>query len=106
MFAVCVIIFLIFYVAPQHGTSSIFVYLAICSLAGSLSVMSCKVREGRNWRVGSAAWPGHMMLTPWAAVACWYFGWGNKEGVDAVHANVNVWFVSPGASVLGRGAWV
>ncbi|KAG2446457.1 hypothetical protein HYH02_008449 [Chlamydomonas schloesseri] len=42
VFAVCVIIFLIFYVAPQHGTSSIFVYLAICSLAGSLSVMSCK----------------------------------------------------------------
>lgn len=42
VFSVCVIIFLIFYVAPQHGSSSIFVYLAICSLAGSLSVMSCK----------------------------------------------------------------
>ncbi|KAG2484397.1 hypothetical protein HYH03_016811 [Edaphochlamys debaryana] len=42
VFSVCVIIFLIFYVAPQHGTTSIFVYLGICSLAGSLSVMSCK----------------------------------------------------------------
>ncbi|GIL73627.1 hypothetical protein Vretimale_5487 [Volvox reticuliferus] len=42
VFSVCVIIFLILFVAPQHGTTNIFVYLGICSLAGSLSVMSCK----------------------------------------------------------------
>ncbi|MEW5307685.1 MAG: hypothetical protein WDW36_010063 [Sanguina aurantia] len=42
VFAVSVIIFLIFHVAPTHGTTNVFVYLAICSLAGSLTVMSCK----------------------------------------------------------------
>uniref|UniRef100_A0A7S0WPU4 Probable magnesium transporter n=1 Tax=Chlamydomonas leiostraca TaxID=1034604 RepID=A0A7S0WPU4_9CHLO len=42
VFAVSVAVFLIWYVAPSHGTSNIFVYIAICSLAGSLSVMSCK----------------------------------------------------------------
>ena len=42
VFAVAVIVFLIFFVAPTHGQSNIFVYLGICSLAGSLSVMSCK----------------------------------------------------------------
>ncbi len=57
VFAVSVIVFLIFYVAPQHGTSSIFVYIGICSLAGSLSVMSCKARGGgaalpRPWPLG------------------------------------------------------
>lgn len=45
-FAVSFIVFLIFYVAPTHGATNIFVYLAICSLAGSLSVMSCKVGTG------------------------------------------------------------
>ncbi|GFH09912.1 probable magnesium transporter, partial [Haematococcus lacustris] len=30
----------------MHGTSNVFVYLGICSLAGSLSVMSCKVSCG------------------------------------------------------------
>lgn len=44
LFAITVIVFLIYYVAPTHGTTNIFVYLGICSLAGSLSVMSCKVR--------------------------------------------------------------
>lgn len=42
-FATLLIVFLIFYVAPQHGPTNIFVYISICSLAGSLSVMSCKV---------------------------------------------------------------
>ncbi|GAX73978.1 hypothetical protein CEUSTIGMA_g1428.t1 [Chlamydomonas eustigma] len=42
VFAVTVIVFLVFYVAPTHGQTNIFVYLGICSLAGSLSVMSCK----------------------------------------------------------------
>lgn len=41
-FALTVILFLIFYVAPQYGTTNIFVYIAICSVAGSLTVMSCK----------------------------------------------------------------
>lgn len=40
--AVGVILYLIFSVAPKHGNSNIFVYLAICSLIGSLSVMSVK----------------------------------------------------------------
>jgi hypothetical protein len=43
--AVAVILLLIFYVAPTHGTSNLFVFIGICSLAGSLSVMSCKVRR-------------------------------------------------------------
>lgn len=41
--AMAVILYLIFTVAPRHGNSNIFVYLAICSLIGSLSVMSVKV---------------------------------------------------------------
>lgn len=42
--ATAVILYLIVRVAPAHGNSNIFVYLAICSLIGSLSVMSVKVR--------------------------------------------------------------
>lgn len=37
------IIYLIFWVAPEHGTENVLVYLAICSLAGSFTVTSCKV---------------------------------------------------------------
>ena len=40
--AMGVILYLIFSVAPKHGNNNIFVYLAICSLIGSLSVMSVK----------------------------------------------------------------
>lgn len=36
------IIYLIFWVAPEHGTENVLVYLAICSLAGSFTVISCK----------------------------------------------------------------
>ena len=35
-------IYLIFVIAPQYGQSNILVYIAICSLIGSLSVMACK----------------------------------------------------------------
>ncbi|KAK9810385.1 hypothetical protein WJX72_009789 [[Myrmecia] bisecta] len=35
-------LFLIVYVAPTHGVTTIFVYIGICSIMGSLSVMSCK----------------------------------------------------------------
>ncbi|GMH37361.1 hypothetical protein BSKO_05234 [Bryopsis sp. KO-2023] len=35
-------LYLIFFVAPSRGTTDIFVYVAICSIVGSLSVMSCK----------------------------------------------------------------
>ena len=35
-------IVLIFFVAPKHGRSNIFVYLAVCSLVGSLNVMAAK----------------------------------------------------------------
>jgi hypothetical protein len=42
--ALALIIYLIFWVAPQHGTENVLIYLAICSLAGSFTVTSCKVR--------------------------------------------------------------
>jgi hypothetical protein len=42
--ALGLIIYLIFWVAPVHGTENVLVYLAICSLAGSFTVTSCKVR--------------------------------------------------------------
>jgi hypothetical protein len=41
--ATACIVYLVWGVAPSHGSSNLFVYLAICSLAGSLSVVSCKV---------------------------------------------------------------
>eukprot|EP00731_Ephydatia_muelleri_P031003 Em0022g517a len=42
LIAVSVSIYLIFWVAPQHGQTNILIYVAICSLIGSLSVMACK----------------------------------------------------------------
>ena len=41
--AITATVLLIFVVAPVHGTSNICVYVAICSVVGSLSVVSCKV---------------------------------------------------------------
>ena len=35
-------IYLVYVVAPQHGQTNILVYIAICSLIGSLTVMACK----------------------------------------------------------------
>lgn len=35
--------YLIYRVAPEHGTKNPMVYLTICSLAGSVSVMAIKV---------------------------------------------------------------
>ena len=46
--ATAVILYLIVSVAPTHGNSNIFVYLAICSLVGSLSVMSVKVSSSQS----------------------------------------------------------
>jgi magnesium transporter len=40
--ATAVILYMIFYVSPEQGTSNIFIYIGICSVAGSLSVISCK----------------------------------------------------------------
>eukprot|EP01137_Pigoraptor_chileana_P034706 Opistho-2@27661 len=40
--AVAVSLFLVFFVAPKHGRTNILVYIMICSLIGSLSVMACK----------------------------------------------------------------
>lgn len=34
--------FLIFYVAPKKGTKNVLVYVCICSVTGSLTVMGCK----------------------------------------------------------------
>lgn len=41
--AIAVTLVFILHIAPAHGTTSIYVYITICSLVGSLSVMSCKV---------------------------------------------------------------
>ena len=41
-FAISLSIYLIFVVAPSYGQTNILVYIAICSLIGSLSVMGCK----------------------------------------------------------------
>lgn len=38
----CISFFLIFKVVPMHGSTNPFVYIAICSLVGSVSVMSIK----------------------------------------------------------------
>ena len=35
-------IYLVYVVAPQHGKTNILVYIAICSLIGSLTVLACK----------------------------------------------------------------
>lgn len=40
--ATAVLVYLIRVAAPKHGTSNIFIYLGICSTAGSLSVVCCK----------------------------------------------------------------
>ena len=44
--ALMVTLYLIFVAAPAHGTTNIFVYVGICSIAGSITVMSVKVRPG------------------------------------------------------------
>ena len=41
--ASALILFLIFYIGPSQGPHSVLVYIGICSLVGSLSVMSVKV---------------------------------------------------------------
>lgn len=42
LFAISLSAYLIFVVAPQYGQTNILVYIAICSLIGSLSVMASK----------------------------------------------------------------
>jgi len=42
VFAIGLVVYFIFWVAPQYGQTNIMVYIAICSLIGSLSVMGCK----------------------------------------------------------------
>lgn len=42
VFAIGLAVYFIFWVAPQYGQTNIMVYIAICSLIGSLSVMGCK----------------------------------------------------------------
>jgi len=39
---IIVSLFLIFYVSPRHGQSNILVFISICSIIGSLSVLGCK----------------------------------------------------------------
>ena len=42
LFSISLSVYLIFVVAPKHGQTNILIYIAICSLIGSLSVMACK----------------------------------------------------------------
>eukprot|EP00850_Spirogloea_muscicola_P021424 SM000249S08235 [mRNA] locus=s249:144070:146613:+ [translate_table: standard] len=42
MTVVALVLLLVFQLVPQYGQSHILVYISICSLTGSLSVMSCK----------------------------------------------------------------
>lgn len=42
LLVIMIALFLIFYYGPRHGKTNILVYIAICSLIGSLSVMGCK----------------------------------------------------------------
>ena len=42
LFAILVAVYLIYWVSPVYGQTNILVYIAICSLIGSLSVMACK----------------------------------------------------------------
>lgn len=51
--AIGVALVLIIHTAPRHGTSNVLVYVAICSLVGSLSVMSCKVRLSAHFAMPS-----------------------------------------------------
>jgi hypothetical protein len=69
--AVGLILWLIFWVSPEHGQENVLVYLGICSLAGSFTVTSCKVRtqcgvfgglEAVEQRVGFARQPVLVML--------------------------------------------
>lgn len=42
VFVILVTLAIIFYVAPRYGRSNILVFIAVCSLIGSLSVISVK----------------------------------------------------------------
>ena len=42
LFTILVAVYLIYWVSPVYGRTNILVYIAICSLIGSLSVMACK----------------------------------------------------------------
>ncbi|CAK8695102.1 magnesium transporter NIPA2-like [Clavelina lepadiformis] len=51
-------LYLIFYVAPRHGTSNFLVYISICSLLGSFSVSSVKGvgLAFKDWAAGINIW--------------------------------------------------
>lgn len=49
--------YLIYRVAPEHGTKNPMVYLTICSLAGSVSVMAIKVSYPVQHVLGTAVEP-------------------------------------------------
>ena len=69
--AVAAIVYLIYWAAPKHGTTNIFVYLGICSTAGSLSVISCKVCQVKQLQpVALAAARALHVSQPWRGVSC------------------------------------
>jgi len=42
VFVVAIASFLIFYLAPRYGRTNIFIFIAICSVIGSITVLGCK----------------------------------------------------------------
>ena len=51
-------LYLVFFVAPRHGTHNVMVYISICSLLGSFSV-SCVKGVGlavKGWLAGEKIW--------------------------------------------------
>ena len=46
-FVVAACVLLIYYYVPRMGKTNILIYIAICSLVGSISVIGCKVPQYR-----------------------------------------------------------
>ena len=69
-----VALLLAYRVAPRYGRSNLLVYVLICSLIGSLTVVSCKVRahpDAFAWPVPAP--PTSSCRTGFARVGC---AWG------------------------------
>ena len=58
MLALSLTLYLVFVAAPAHGTTNIFIYVGICSVVGSITVMAVKVRTA----AALACWSRHTLL--------------------------------------------
>lgn len=67
-----VVFYLIWVVAPRHGSTNLLVYISICSVIGSLSVVSCKV-----WR--RAGLYGTVDFCSGLVVEMWLVGLGTER---------------------------